>query len=244
MISSTCGDLLANVKDREELCYLARLAEASERYTEMAFVMKKLVETFQELSNEERNLFSVAYKNVVGCRRSAWRVSSTIKDGATDESVKRMTGKINEELETVCNEVLELMDTHLLKNEKSDEGKVFYYKMKGDYCRYLAEVREGDKKVEAVEKSREAYEAATTEANKNLTSTHPIRLGLALNYSVYYYEIAEDSTKACELAQQAFDDAIKDLDNIGEETYKDTTLIMQLLRDNLTLWTTEREQHQ
>lgn len=239
----SCDALLANISGRDILTYFARLAEAAERYPEMAAAMKKLVQLHKELSNEERNLFSVAYKNVVGSRRSAWRVASSIKDGDNDECTKQLRKKIHDELEAVCEEVLKLMSEFLLPNEKNSEGIVFYNKMKGDYCRYLAEVRTDEKRKEAVELSREAYEAATAEA-VSLSSTHPIRLGLALNYSVFFYEIEDNPEKACDLAQKAFDDSIKDLDSIGEESYKDTTLIMQLLRDNLTLWTTERDSGQ
>jgi len=76
---------------------------------------------------------------------------------------------------------------------------------------------------------------------KNLLTTHPIRLGLALNFSVFYYEIKNEPEKACQLAKKAFDDAIAELDNLQEDSYKDSTLIMQLLRDNLTLWTSEQD---
>mmetsp|Transcript_37809 Transcript_37809/g.84473 ORF Transcript_37809/g.84473 Transcript_37809/m.84473 type:complete len:93 (+) Transcript_37809:740-1018(+) len=80
-----------------------------------------------------------------------------------------------------------------------------------------------------------------TVANQSLPPTHPIRLGLALNFSVFYYEILNSPDRACHLAKQAFDDAIAELDTLSEESYKDSTLIMQLLRDNLTLWTSDRE---
>merc|ERR1711967_35418 len=76
-------------------------------------------------------------------------------------------------------------------------------------------------------------------ANADLPPTHPIRLGLALNFSVFYYEIMSSPDRACHLAKQAFDDAIAELDTLSEESYKDSTLIMQLLRDNLTLWTSD-----
>lgn len=80
-------------------------------------------------------------------------------------------------------------------------------------------------------------QAATDVAQGELTPTHPIRLGLALNFSVFYYEILNSPDRACHLAKQAFDDAIAELDSLSEESYRDSTLIMQLLRDNLTLWT-------
>ncbi|OMJ22122.1 14-3-3-like protein F, partial [Smittium culicis] len=92
------------------------------------------------------------------------------------------------------------------------------------------------------EKSLEAYSSASDVANAELAPTHPIRLGLALNFSVFYYEILNSPDRACHLAKQAFDDAIAALDTLPEESYKDCTLIMQLLRDNLTLWTTDMQE--
>jgi len=86
----------------------------------------------------------------------------------------------------------------------------------------------------------EAYENASTIAAQSLAPTHPIRLGLALNFSVFFYEILNSPDRACNLAKSAFDDAIAELDTLSEESYKDSTLIMQLLRDNLTLWTSEQ----
>jgi 14-3-3 protein epsilon len=85
--------------------------------------------------------------------------------------------------------------------------------------------------------SNSSAKNATDVAQTELTPTHPIRLGLALNFSVFYYEILNSPDRACHLAKQAFDDAIAELDSLSEESYRDSTLIMQLLRDNLTLWT-------
>jgi len=79
---------------------------------------------------------------------------------------------------------------------------------KGDYHRYLAEFAIGDKRKESADKSLEAYKNATEVAQTDLAPTHPIRLGLALNFSVFYYEILNSPDQACHLAKQAFDDAI------------------------------------
>ena len=96
-----------------------------------------------------------------------------------------------------------------------------------------------DKRKDAAGLAHDAYKAATEIAQTELAPTHPIRLGLALNFSVFYYEILNSPDRACHLAKQAFDDAIAELDTLSEDSYKDSTLIMQLLRDNLTLWTSD-----
>merc|ERR1712018_446413 len=106
--------------------------------------------------------------------------------------------------------------------------------MAGDYHRYMCELESGNK--EKQEKAIKFYNDAIDIADKHLPETNPTRLGLALNASVCYYEICKDSKKACDLAKKAFDDAIQKLDTLNDANYKDSTLIMQLLRDNLTLW--------
>merc|ERR1712004_7094 len=104
-----------------------------------------------------------------------------------------------------------------------------------------AEFSADDKKAKAAENARQAYEEASKVAEKDLAVTHPIRLGLALNYSVFQYEVLSNPDEACKMARTAFEDAIAELDNVQEDSYKDATLIMQLLRDNLTLWTSDQE---
>lgn len=230
--------------DRGELVQKAKLAEQAERYDDMASCMKKVTEMNDELSNEERNLLSVAYKNVVGARRSSWRVISSIEQKTEGNEKKHSMAReyrqqIEKELNEVCNDVLSLLDKHLVPKASNAESKVFYLKMKGDYYRYLAEVASSEKKADVVDESEKAYRAALDIAKAQMQPTHPIRLGLALNYSVFFYEIQNHSEKACQLAKQAFDDAIAELDTLSEESYKDSTLIMQLLRDNLTLWTAD-----
>lgn len=210
----------------------------------------------QELSVEERNLLSVAYKNVIGARRASWRIVTSIEqkeeskgNEAQVKLIKEYRQTIEKELGKICEDILEVLDKHLIPSAQTGESKVFYYKMyvsprwrggdanvsdrKGDYHRYLAEFAVADKRKESADKSLEAYKAATEVAQTDLAPTHPIRLGLALNFSVFYYEILNSPDQACHLAKQAFDDAIAELDTLSEESYKDSTLIMQLLRDNL-----------
>merc|ERR1712013_803157 len=121
-----------------------------------------------------------------------------------------------------------------------DETEVFYLKMCGDYYRYLSEFRTESE--EYKNSAEQFYKKAMDVAEANLNETHPTRLGSALNFSVCYYEILKKPGKACELAKKSFDAAIEKLDTLNDASYKDSTLIMQLLRDNLTLWTSSNEE--
>nr|GLL18907.1 14-3-3 protein 1 [Ipomoea trifida]GMC59626.1 14-3-3 protein 1 [Ipomoea batatas] len=237
---------------REQSVYMAKLAEQAERYEEMVKFMDSLVISSAtsafELSVEERNLLSVAYKNVIGSLRAAWRIVSSIEqkeEGRKNDDhvvlVKDYRSKVESELSAVCAGILKLLDQYLIPSASTSESKVFYLKMKGDYYRYLAEFKIGNERKEAAEDTMLAYKAAQDIAAADLAPTHPIRLGLALNFSVFYYEILNASEKACGMAKQAFEEAIAELDTLGEESYKDSTLIMQLLRDNLTLWTSDMQ---
>jgi len=234
--------------ERDKNVYFSKLAEQAERYDEMADYMAKVGGSGDELSVEERNLLSVAYKNAVGSRRAAWRIITSVEQKEKSKSndaqavfAKEYCGKVEKELDTICNTILTLLKDKLIPKASGGESKVFYQKMMADYYRYQAEFKEGEDKKTAAESARQAYEAAQEVATKDLAVTHPIRLGLALNYSVFQYEVLANPDEACKMARTAFEDAIAELDNVAEDSYKDSTLIMQLLRDNLTLWTSDQE---
>ncbi|ESO12112.1 hypothetical protein HELRODRAFT_153934 [Helobdella robusta] len=233
--------------DRDDNVYKSKLAEQAERYDEMVEFMKKVAALDEELTVEERNLISVAYKNVIGARRASWRIISSLESKEKSnndpnvEITRQYRHKVEKELKEICNDVLDVLHKHLIPSASSGESKVFYNKMKGDYYRYLAEFATESDRTEAAENSLVAYKAASDIATSDLATTHPIRLGLALNFSVFYYEILNSPDRACQLAKKAFDDAIAELDTLSEESYKDSTLIMQLLRDNLTLWTSDMQ---
>ena len=235
--------------EKEDRVVRAIMAEQAERYEDMARYMKSVTEEGSELSNDERNLLSVAYKNLLAERRNAWRIISSIEKTYGESDFKKQITNdyrnvIASEQRTICEEVLCLLDRFLIPNVSSLEPKVFYLKMKGDYYRYLAEVKHDDASREkVVEESHQAYQEAYAFSKEQMPPTHPIRLGLALNFSVFHYEILNQPEKACELASTAFDEAMhdQDMDNhsSSDDGYKDAMLILQLLRDNLTLWTSE-----
>ncbi|XP_015259343.1 PREDICTED: 14-3-3 protein zeta-like [Cyprinodon variegatus] len=228
---------------QKELVQKAKLAEQAERYDDMAEAMKAVTEEGEELTNEERNLLSVAYKNVVGARRSSWRVVSSIEQKADSSEgkqarVKEYREKIEKELKDICNDVLVSLVLGVSSYNKNMNKQLWMFIIT---IRWLKSETHFSPFCfpGIIENSKEAYGKAFEISKEEMSPTHPIRLGLALNFSVFFYEILNSPEEACSLAKQAFDDAIAELDTLSEDSYKDSTLIMQLLRDNLTLWTSD-----
>ncbi len=232
---------------REDLVYMAKVSEQTERFEDMLAYMKQVVSQGGDLSVEERNLLSVAYKNSVGSRRTAWRALEAIeqreesKGGKHTHLIQDAKRKVKEEIDRFCNDVINLISTAIIQNCQSAESRVFFLKMKGDYHRYLAECSSGEAQSKIAQDGLKAYTEATEAGANELKKTNPIRLGLALNFSVFYYEILNNPTQACSLAKQAFDDAIAEIEELNDDEYKDSTTIMQLIRDNLTLWSSDLE---
>ncbi|XP_057974216.1 14-3-3 protein 7-like isoform X2 [Malania oleifera] len=230
-------------RERHDHLFQARVAEQAERYQEVIEAMKKLAELNVELTVEERNLIRIGYKNVIGARRASWQaLSSFEKEEEAKGSRKNVKGikdykrVVEVELSNICNDMLAVIDEHLLPHSQVTESIVFYYKLKGDYYRYLAEIKTGEDRKDAADQSLEAYETATSIADSDLVPTHPFRLGLALNHSVLYYEILNSPKRACSMARQAFNYALSEHDTLSEEFCKDSNQIMELLRDNIALW--------
>eukprot|EP00122_Pirum_gemmata_P000837 Pgem_evm1s746 len=231
---------------REENIYLSKLSESAERYDDMVKFMKEVKSNAEtEFTVEERNLLSVAYKNTIGPKRTALRILAGIaekeksKGGERVETVTNYSNQIEEEIRQIASDVMEVTAS-LIESSTTAEGKIFFHKMQGDYYRYLAEFEKDEQRAEAAENSRKSYQNAYDLASEELGATHPIRLGLVLNFSVFHYEIAEDREAACKLARDGFDEALAQLEEMGDDS-KDSTLIMQLIRDNLTLWQPEND---
>merc|ERR1711934_624999 len=227
---------------------LAKCAEQAERYEDMVAEMKKIVSdpaiTGDKLENETRNLISVGYKNVMSARHTSWRVIQAQEEGEPDEEKRALlttyketvAAELYQIIQEVSNDIVKVY-TEGPKAATKAEIKVFFHKLDGDYNRYGAEASSGDKRETFKDAARSAYEKADALCKTgDLHETNPIRLGLALNFSVFYYEIDGKKDLATEIAEAAFDNAIDKLDCLGEDEYRDSTLIMQLLKDNLSLW--------
>ena len=137
-----------------------------------------------------------------------------------------------------CQKVIDMINGRVLNTDCTDEAKAFFVKMVGDYYRYIAENAKADKLEEVKEKAKEAYEQAN---GIDLPACNPIKLGLALNFSVFNYEVLKDHAKACELADNALQQALDKIDELEEDDFRDAKSIIELLKENLTLWKEEEE---
>ncbi|ORD93413.1 1433 protein [Enterospora canceri] len=225
----------------------AYYSDVAERYEDMAEHILDAIRLAHdghiEMDSENRNFFSLAFKNIVGKKRNSWRMLQSERQKSPDDAVviDGILKKVRGELETYIGRVLDTIEKYFRADEIQETGsKVFVTKMKGDYLRYRAEICEGEARKKAASGALDSYSEARKYA-ETLPPTDPVRLGLHLNFSVFYYEIMNDAEEACKLAKEAFETGISELDRLKEEHYKDSTLMLQLLRDNLTLWTTRNE---
>jgi 14-3-3 protein epsilon len=232
----------------EKNVYLAMLAEQCNRFEEMVQFLEDMVKTRdKDLSSDERNLLSIAYKNSITSLRTALRtiMAYESKEKKKENSnflpyIQEYKKKVESELVKACERVLQSIDGNLLSKASDSEAKVFYIKMKGDYNRYIAESVEGDLKDKVGKDALSAYQEASDNA-KDLPVLNPISLGLALNFSVFHYEVMNDHDTAIKIASDAYDKASKELPNIDEdaEENRDAVSIINLLKENLDMWKSE-----
>eukprot|EP00009_Paramoeba_aestuarina_P002815 CAMPEP_0201523292 /NCGR_PEP_ID=MMETSP0161_2-20130828/19287_1 /ASSEMBLY_ACC=CAM_ASM_000251 /TAXON_ID=180227 /ORGANISM="Neoparamoeba aestuarina, Strain SoJaBio B1-5/56/2" /LENGTH=273 /DNA_ID=CAMNT_0047922357 /DNA_START=33 /DNA_END=854 /DNA_ORIENTATION=+ len=241
-----------------DLLFMAKLAEHCERFDEMVSYMKEVIQRKQKegkptlLTTEERNLLSVAFKGIIATRRVSWRTIFAMEQKELDsgkEHVELLTSyrKVVEgEIRDICNDVDHIVREVLLpavpvdlEKPETVEIRVFYLKMQGDYYRYRAETIVETENEEYKELALKSYSEALDIAAPHLKATHPVRLGLVLNFSVFYYEILKDTEKGVAMAKSAFEDGVSGIESLDEEAYKESSLILHLLRDNLMLWKEE-----
>ena len=154
---------------KSDLVYMARIAEKADRFNEMKEFMREVASTpdpetgLVDLTSDERNLLSIAYKNVVNNKRVSWRILNQHiqKESKKENSpylsdITAFMHEVEEELITVCNEILGLLGDYLIPGAKDGSQKVFYWKLKGNYYRYVCEFEKDSKQAEMKEKAKTA----------------------------------------------------------------------------------------
>ena len=236
------------MSDRDLQFYMARVADQAERHEDVVVILKKLAEQDPKLSSDERNLLSVAYKALTGNRRTALRTvkafleeDSIQSSPARKEKLEELAKKLSDELDSLCDDLIGLVDKVLLPADNDPNAKLFYEKLKADYYRYSAEFKTGEERKAKSSAASECYKRAMEIGKENFEKADPQYLGLALNYSVFLYEIEEAKAEAIALADDTFKSAVDFLDSLSEERYSEATLVLQLLKDNVALWNEEQQ---
>jgi 14-3-3 protein epsilon len=230
---------------RDEYVYLAKLYERAERFDDMVKWITSFVQLDPNLSNEERNILSAGYKNVISSKRGSWRLLNSLekkeekKKSPSLTYLREVKKKVEDEMRLICDDIQNTLDKYLIPAAKDYEIKVFYLKLKGDYYRYRAEFTHDQENETATNMAEKSYKEAYDIAEAHIPISNSTRLGLALNFSVFYYEIRGQREEACQIAKNAFEESIKILDDLEKSKSKDTILIIQLLKENLILWNNE-----
>ena len=226
---------------REECVFLSRLNEKAEKYPEMFKYINKYVELDPKLSKEERNILCSGYKYIISDKRNSLRILNNIEKRNTYQLayIKEIRENIEKELYQILLDIEKMLDKYLIPNAIDIENKVFYLKLKADFMRYKCEISYGKELDDIISKTEKIYKEANDIANKELMISNSTRLGLALNYSVFFYDIKKMKEEAINIAKNAFDDAMKILDNLEISKAKDTLLIIQMLKENLIFWCNE-----
>jgi len=198
-----------------------------------------------ELTYEERRLLGSAFQQAVSRRREAWRKIVYVEKSEEvngNEHLKSLTEemrtKVEKEVQDLCDELLQLLETNLLPKSLTTGGEAsaFFLKLKGDFFRYVAEFATGPEKRKALDSAQEAYLKGTEMSRDYLLVTHPTRLGLTLNFAIFTAAVLEDKDRALEIAAEAYEAAVSELDNISEEAYAACTLTLRLIKDQIDEW--------
>lgn len=236
---------------RLDSVFIARIADQAERYQDVIAQLKNVI-TFSnaQLTVEERNLLSVAYKNITTNHRASWRTIDTLQKQHAGRVpwqhmslIRREKDRIEQDLIETCKDIVELLERFLIPAANPGEEKVFYCKMRGDYYRYLAEMTKGQTREQYSSTSLDTYKFAYKHATCTLDPAHPTRLGLALNFAVYYHDIGQSPDRACFLAKHALDEAVAVASDpsFSTQSVEDALMILQLLKDDLLLWSAEMQ---
>mmetsp|Transcript_60287 Transcript_60287/g.169005 ORF Transcript_60287/g.169005 Transcript_60287/m.169005 type:complete len:240 (+) Transcript_60287:74-793(+) len=236
--------MVAALSPQDEVVLMARIAESAGRYEDMANFMTERVEMGSALSQDEREMFSAAFKSAMTSRRSAVRIARAINLAKEQEGNAEQAGlamnymtKMEAQLREICSKAVRALEGHLLPNVGQDlEAQVYYLKMQGDYYRYLSENTDPASRGGTAQKAKQAYSSGLAEALK-LRPGHPTYLGLVLNFSVFLHEVMGDTSEAVMMAQKVLGEFTEDiLAGLDANQQEEVLQTLQLLQQNLSLW--------
>ena len=204
-----------------------------------------MIEINPKLNKEECDILSTGYKNMISDKRSSWKILQSMErkekkiKSKIIPQIREIKSHIEKEIRDVCNDLQALVDKYLLPNADDHENEVCFYKLKADYYRYICEFAVGKELEENLSKSDEFYKKAQNISIKNLPVNNCTRVGLALNYAIFLYEVKGEKKNAFDIAKKTFDESMKFVDDLEKPKWRDTLIIIQLLKETLIFWSSE-----
>ena len=231
------------MNELEELSSLAQIALIAERYEDASKYIEELIKKKKDdLNKDEKNIFYKSFKNIINSKRSAWRSADYMEEKEKNDEriamIKNYKDILEKDIYDVCKNVIALINNFLLTKTILDESKIFFLKMKADYYRYLSEFQSLIENKNYLDESEKNYKNAI-ELSQNISWINPTKLGLYLNYSVFYYENKKDTKKAIQIAKEAIKRKKKYSDKLKEEEDKDAEMSIQTLKENINYWEQE-----
>ena len=227
---------------REEYVYLSKLYEKAQRFEDMVSSINKFIELNPQLTKEERNILSAGYKNILFDKRENWRFLSSMERKESKKKSKQVIyiqeikNHIEKEIRNVVENVHNLIDKYLINNCVDNESKIFYMRLKADHYRYLCEI---SKEKDLLEKTEKIYKEAYNMSMKELPHINNERIGVCLNFALFYYEIKGDKKEGYRIAKNCFEESMKYLEELEKFKSKDALMLIQLLKENLIFWSSE-----
>ena len=230
---------------REEYIYLSKLYTKAEEYNKVIEFIEEFIKLNPKLDKEECDILSTGFKNMITDKRASWFTLNSMerkekkKKKNTVKEIKEIKNHIENELREICNKLQEIVDKNLIPNNDEVDTLVFLYKLKADYFRYICEFAEGNEYQDNLIKAEEYYKKAYEIADKKLPIINCNRVSVALNYAIFLYETKKDKKSGFDIAQNTFKESMKFIDDLEKPKYRDTLLIIQLLKENIIFWNSE-----
>jgi len=223
---------------RDALVYLGKMAQEQGEYETVFNYVSLLADLTADFTREEMHLISNGCKGKVIHLRSAYElIDPTTEDVAVQEAVQEYKDRIKKQIVIECEKALELLNSIFRTNAQSQTMvRIFLLQQIADFNRYLAEIDASHGP-----KALSGYKTAFALAQSTLHATDPIRLSVALNYSVCLRGVSGNQRGAITLAKAAVDDASTFLNSLEETFYDESTVLLQLIRNNMFRWSAETQ---
>ena len=235
---------------REDYIFLSKLYTKAELYKEVINYIKEFIKLNPKLDKEECDILSTGFKNMISDKRASWLTLNSMerkekkKKVNTAKEVKEVKNHVENEIREACRDLQDLIDKYLLPNNEENEILVFLYKLKADYFRYICEFAEGKEYEDNLNQAEQFYKKAYEISEKKLPVINCNRVSVALNYAIFLYEIKKDKKYGFDIAQKTFKESMKFSDNLEKPKYRDTLLIIHLLKENIIFWNSEMSEEE